>query len=200
LSRDTLLRLLDSRVVAGLAWLFGLSPPSVAPGSDLTALLLRNHIQQGEQVTVVGLATADVAALAGRFGLAAPAHHNPPMGFDRDPAAFATAAGFVVAHPSRFVFLAVGSPRQERLAAAISATGQAVGTGLCIGASLAFLTGAEHRSPVWVQHAGLEWLFRLLASPRRLFVRYVFDSPCVIGLLLRERLLPRASRSAVRRF
>ena len=51
-----------------------------------------------------------------RYGLGEPAHHNPPMGFDRDPAAFAAAVAFVLAHPARFVFLAVGSPRLEGIA------------------------------------------------------------------------------------
>ena len=72
----------------------------------------------------------------------------------------------MLAHPARFVFLAVGSPRQERLAAAIAATGQATGTGLCIGASLDFLAGVQRRAPSWLQRAGLEWLHRLRRRPR----------------------------------
>ena len=93
----------------------------------------------------------------------------------------------VVSHPARFIFLAVGSPRQERLAAAIAATGRATGTGLCIGASLDFLAGAERRAPAWMQRHGLEWAFRLTRDPVRLARRYLLDSPRVVPLLLRER-------------
>jgi exopolysaccharide biosynthesis WecB/TagA/CpsF family protein len=85
------------------------------------------------------------------------------------------------------VFLAVGSPRQERLAAAVAASGQGTGTGLCIGASLGFLAGAEQRAPAWMQLHGLEWAFRLGADPRRLARRYLLDSPHVVSMLLRER-------------
>jgi N-acetylglucosaminyldiphosphoundecaprenol N-acetyl-beta-D-mannosaminyltransferase len=185
--RGALLRLLDSRVVSGAARVLGLAKPRVAPGSDLTELLLQ-HLAPGERITIVGLRSDHVKTLVLRLGLVGPAHHDPPMGFDRDPVAFAAALNFVLAHPARLVFLAVGSPRQERLAAAIQATGRATGTGLCIGASLAFLAGAERRAPVIMRYAGLEWLFRLLCHPRRLFSRYIVSSPGVLRLLLKERI------------
>jgi exopolysaccharide biosynthesis WecB/TagA/CpsF family protein len=102
------------------------------------------------------------------------------MGFEHDPQSFAAAVAFVRDHPARFVFLAVGSPRQERLAAAIAATGDATGTGLCIGASLEFLAGARRRAPRFMQRIGMEWLFRLASDPRRLLRRYLIDSPRII--------------------
>ena len=93
-----------------------------------------------------------------------------------------------MAHPARFIFLAVGSPRQEMLAAAIQATGRATGIGLCIGASLEFIAGAQPRAPAWMQRTGLEWLHRLGRDPRRLARRYLIDSPAILPMLLRERL------------
>ena len=184
--RNARLRLLDSRVVAGAAQLLALPVPRVAPGSDLTALLLSRHLRPGEQVTIVGLRPCWLPALVARCGLAPPAHYDPPMGFATDRATLADTVDFVLAHPARFVFLAVGSPRQELLAASIAATGRASGTGLCIGASLEFIAGAARRAPSWMQHAGLEWLFRLANDPRRLAGRYLVDCPAVFRLLLRE--------------
>jgi len=181
------LRLLDSRVVARAARLLGLAAPSVARGSDVTALLLAAHLRPGERVTAVGLLPARLPALMRRYRLAAVAHHDPPMGFEHDAGAFREAIDFVVAHPSRFTFLAVGSPRQEMLAAAIAATGQARGVGLCVGASLDFLSGALPRAPVWMQRSGLEWLHRLASDPRRLARRYLIEDPVVFALLFRER-------------
>ncbi len=185
--RGALLRLLDSRVVAAAVRLLGMPVPVVAPGSDVTAALIVRHLRPGEGITVVGMPAATIAALTARLGLARPAHHNPPMGFARDPAQLAAAVAFVLAHPARFIFLAVGSPQQEQLAAAVAASGQGRGTALCIGASLAFLAGTERRAPRWMQHAGLEWLFRLVRAPRRLARRYLLDSPAVLALLVRER-------------
>jgi len=188
LYQGAMLLLLDSRVVALVARLVGVPSPHVAPGSDLTALLLARHLGARERITIVGLSPRWLPGLVVRCGLASPAHYDPPPGFEHDPAAFRTAVDFVLAHPARFVFLAVGSPRQEMLAAAIQATGSAHGTGLCIGASLEFAAGAQPRAPVWMQRAGLEWAHRLLRDPRRLARRYLMDSPSILPMLLRERL------------
>lgn len=192
------LRLLNSRVVGGLARIIELAAPPTVPGSDLTAYLLANKLRPGERITIVGLSAVWLPALIARYGLDALAHHDPPVGFDRDPAAFEAAAAFVRANPARFIFLAVGSPQQERLAAAIAATGGATGTALCVGASLAFLAGAQRRAPVVMQRLGIEWLFRLATDPRRLARRYLIDSPRIISLLLRQRLAGEQSGPAPR--
>ena len=188
LYQGAMLRLLDSRVVAVASRVIGLPAPCVAPGSDLTAMLLRNHVSGRERVTIVGLSAQWLPALMQRTGITDPAHCDPPVGFDLDPHTMREAVDFVLAHPARFVFLAVGSPQQEVLAAAIAATGRATGIGLCIGASLEFLAGAANRAPRWMQSAGLEWLYRLGGSPRRLARRYLLDSPAVFGMLVRARL------------
>jgi N-acetylglucosaminyldiphosphoundecaprenol N-acetyl-beta-D-mannosaminyltransferase len=185
--RSAWLRLLDSRVVAAIARGCGMLTPRVATGSDLTALLLARHIRPGEQICIIGLRPSWLPKLTARYRLAPPVHYDPRMGFDTDPAAFRDTVGFVRAHPTRLVFLAVGSPRQEHLAAAIAANTQATGTGLCIGASLLFLAGAERRAPGWMQRDGLEWAYRLAHDPRRLAGRYLLDSPQILPLLLRER-------------
>jgi exopolysaccharide biosynthesis WecB/TagA/CpsF family protein len=187
LYESAMLRLLDSRVVALASRSVGLRAPRVAPGSDLTAALFRNHLVHGERVTIVGLSARWLPPLLERTGITALAHYDPPLGFDLDPDSMHSTVEFVLAHPARFVFLAVGLPRQERLAAAIRATGRATGVGLCIGASLEFIAGAQARAPHWMQHAGLEWLHRLARQPRRMAWRYLIDCPAIFPLLLRER-------------
>ena len=47
-----------------------------------------------------------------------------------------------------------------------------------------FITGAYKRAPLWMQAAGLEWLFRLIREPKRLFWRYAVTNPLAIFLLL----------------
>ena len=190
LYRQALLCLLDSRVVARTARIIGLRAPSVTTGSDLTALLLSEHLRPGERVTIIGLRASHLPALIARTGMAPPAHYDPPMGFDRDPAELRRAVRFVLDHPARLVFLAVGSPRQERLAAAITASEGARGTGLCIGASLEFVAGAMPRAPGFMQRLGIEWLHRMLSDPRRLVRRYLVDNPPIFALLLRQRFNP----------
>ena len=180
------LRLLDSRVVARLARLFGLPAPPVVTGSGLTEAMFARVIAPDDPIAVLGSSAEDASALRARYGLTRLAHHNPPMGFDRDPAALEAAIRFLEEHPARFAFLAVGSPRQEIVAEALVRRGKATGIGLCIGASLLLLTGSERRAPRAVQGAGLEWAWRWAQNPRRLARRYLLDSPRIIGLLWRE--------------
>jgi N-acetylglucosaminyldiphosphoundecaprenol N-acetyl-beta-D-mannosaminyltransferase len=189
-----MLRLLDSRVVARLAGVMGLAAPAVVPGSDLTAALMAS-LPPEEPVTVLGLAPAALERLASRTGLRHIAHHNPPMGFEHDPAAFEAAVRFIEENPARYSFLAVGSPRQERVALAVAERGRGRGVGLCIGASLLFLTGEERRAPLPVQRAGMEWAWRLVQDPKRLARRYLVDSPAIIALLRQEAKRSRLSPS-----
>ncbi len=181
------LSLNDSRILRLLARRRGVRL-NLAPGSDLAAALFARVIRPDDAVTVIGGGEAMIAALRARFGLLRLAHHNPPMGFIRNEAAVAAAVAFVQAHPARFVFLCVGSPQQEMLAARIAAAGGAAGVGLCLGAALEFVTGAKARAPIWMQRANLEWLHRLASEPRRLWRRYILEAP---RLLRAMRKVPR---------
>jgi exopolysaccharide biosynthesis WecB/TagA/CpsF family protein len=186
LYENAALRLLDSRVVARLARVFGLAAPPVVTGSDLTAALFDRVVGPDDPLTMLGGSEEVAAALAAKYRLTRLAHHNPPMGFDLDPAALEAALQFLETHPARFTFLAVGSPRQEVVAEALVRRGRATGIGLCIGASLLFLSGGARRAPVAVQRAGLEWVWRLAGDPKRLARRYLLDGPRIVQLLRQE--------------
>lgn len=187
LYRDAAWRLMDSRVVARAARAMGLMAPPVVPGSDLTGRLLEEVVLPDDPVAVLGGTARTAAAVARRFGLRRLVHHDPPMGFDADPAAFARAVEFIAESRARYKFLCVGSPRQEKVARAVLARGDATGTALCVGASLLFLSGEEKRAPALVQRAGMEWAWRLARDPKRLARRYLVDDPAILALLWRER-------------
>lgn len=195
LYRDAAFVLLDSRFLARIvSFTQGQSLP-VCAGSDLTAALFDQVIQPDDPLVLIGCEAEQAAALAARYGLKNLAHHNPPMGFIRDPAAIEATLAFVEAHsPFRFCLIAVGAPQQERVAQALKARGSARGMALCIGASINFLTGAEVRAPLWMQKAGIEWLFRLLQSPKRLARRYLVRGPRVFGILRRVAISLRPAR------
>jgi exopolysaccharide biosynthesis WecB/TagA/CpsF family protein len=190
--RGAWLTLCDSRVLKALAQWAGLGLP-VVPGSDLTRQLVRHAIAPGDRIAILGGGTSIVEALRAAYGLTDIAHYDPPMGFARDPAEVARAAEFLIGARARYSFLAVGSPQQEIVARQVELSGRAVGTGLCIGASLDFLVGRQTRAPRLMQAMGMEWLFRLLSSPRRLWRRYLVDGPAIFGLFTawrRVRSLP----------
>jgi N-acetylglucosaminyldiphosphoundecaprenol N-acetyl-beta-D-mannosaminyltransferase len=55
---------------------------------------------------------------------------------------------------------------------------------LGVGAVFAFHTGVKRQAPRWMQHGGLEWLFRLMIEPRRLWRRYLIDHSYFLWLVL----------------
>jgi len=72
-----------------------------------------------------------------------------------------------------FIWIAIGTPKQDVLASELSKSYS--GNFIAIGAAINFLNQKE--SPIMLQTLGLEWLYRLLKEPRRLWRRYLVDGP-----------------------
>ena len=81
-------------------------------------------------------------------------HHAAPHGLLNNPQAQFDVVHFVESCSAGVAFFAVGSPQSEYICALIAKRGNATGVGLCIGASLEFLTGAKSRAPGWMQKVG----------------------------------------------
>ncbi|MCP4036699.1 MAG: WecB/TagA/CpsF family glycosyltransferase [bacterium] len=73
------------------------------------------------------------------------------------------------------LFVGLGCPKQERWMAAHRGALSCVCVG--VGAAFDFIAGAKRQAPAVLQDAGLEWLFRLLTEPRRLWRRYLYHNP-----------------------
>jgi len=57
---------------------------------------------------------------------------------------------------------------------------------IAVGAAFNFHAGRLAQAPPWMQRAGLEWLYRLLREPRRLWRRYLLGNPRFLWLLLKR--------------
>lgn len=57
-----------------------------------------------------------------------------------------------------------------------------------VGALFDFYSGTVRRAPKWMRRARLEWIFRLIQEPRRLFKRYVIGNPLFVARILKMRL------------
>lgn len=89
------------------------------------------------------------------------------------------------------IVLAMGMPKQEQLAVQLRAALQDQPVLIvCGGAIIDFIGGRFARAPLWMRKLGLEWGYRLLREPRRLFGRYVIGN---VRFLIRMRRLPRRS-------
>jgi N-acetylglucosaminyldiphosphoundecaprenol N-acetyl-beta-D-mannosaminyltransferase len=84
---------------------------------------------------------------------------------------------------AHLVFVALGCPKQEKWMAAMKGRINACMVG--IGGALPVMIGMQKRAPSWMQKASLEWLYRLMQEPGRLFKRYFVTNSIFIGLLFK---------------
>ena len=82
---------------------------------------------------------------------------------------------------ARITFAGLGCPRQEVWAYEM---GDALHMPVfAVGAAFAFHAGTLPQAPSWMQKSGLEWVFRLISEPKRLWRRYVYLNPAYLFLL-----------------
>src|SRR5271168_394810 len=90
-------------------------------------------------------------------------------------------AGRIVASGASIALVGLGCPRQEAFAYEFrDVLSMPI---LAVGAAFPFLAGHVAQAPVWMQDRGLEWLFRLVAEPRRLWRRYIYLNPAYLFLV-----------------
>jgi exopolysaccharide biosynthesis WecB/TagA/CpsF family protein len=189
--------LLDSRILAHVFRVTKGVRPKICTGSDLTWHLFQDVIEPSDSIVLIGGNSEQVRTLTERYGLRNLRHYDPPMGFWQIESATEACLQFIETNsPFRFCFLAVGSPQQEMLARRLKERGVARGLGLCVGASINFLTGIERRAPKWMQRIAAEWLFRLLSNPLRLARRYLIRGPRLFLLLYQTDVGVRARAPA----
>lgn len=118
-------------------------------------------------------------------GLVIVGTHSPPFRpfTDEDRKAYLDA---VTAAEADIVWVGLGTPKQDIEAAII--TERAHVTSVAVGAAFDFAAGTKPECPAVLRAGGLEWLFRLLSEPRRLWRRYLFGNAHFIGQVMREVL------------
>ncbi|WP_462410341.1 WecB/TagA/CpsF family glycosyltransferase [Neobacillus sp. Marseille-QA0830] len=81
-----------------------------------------------------------------------------------------------------FVWIGLGAPKQERWMK--EHQGRIAGLMIGVGAGFDYFAGNIDRAPLWMQKYNLEWLFRLIQEPRRLFERYLYTNTKFIWLAM----------------
>lgn len=170
--------------------MFGKPLKEKLSGSDLVPKLCAYAEKRGHSVYFFGgapgRADESAAAMKARHpDLIIAGTDCPPWGFDKNPAQLAEAVAKIKAVKPTFLFVALGSPKQEYF---MHGNGEEMGAlvSIGIGGAFDFLSGRVRRAPVWMQQVGLEWLWRLLHEPRRLWKRYLVDDIVFFKLLWLE--------------
>ena len=122
--------------------------------------------------------------------------HCPPHGFEDDERCIETILTQLDSVRPGVVFCGLGFPKQERLMSFLAARLSSMWF-IGSGATLTMAAGRVRSAPQWMQRLGLEWLFRLIQEPRRLFVRYVIhDLPFACRLLIASARISRIAPAA----
>jgi N-acetylglucosaminyldiphosphoundecaprenol N-acetyl-beta-D-mannosaminyltransferase len=160
-------------------------------GPDLMLAACQRFIEKGCKHYFYGGAPGVVEKLAGRLrenfpGLQIAGMYSPPYR-PLSPEEDLAAAGAIAQSGADIVWVGIGSPRQERWMS--DHAGRVAAPVLIgVGAAFDFLSGYKRQAPVWVRRSGLEWLFRLLSEPGRLWRRYVLGYPRFVALVLLQKL------------
>jgi len=158
----------DGAGVVLAAKLLNLPVQARCSGCDMVVELCRVAAQLGRSVYLLG-AEPGVAEEAARklqehvAGLAVAGTHHGYFSPEDEPAIVDEVRN---ARPA-VLFVALGIPRQEKW---IRAHLEALGVPVCVGVGGSFdvISGRKQRAPVWMQRAGLEWLYRTAKEPRRI--------------------------------
>jgi N-acetylglucosaminyldiphosphoundecaprenol N-acetyl-beta-D-mannosaminyltransferase len=148
-------------------------------GSELTSRVCAEAARRGVPVGFYGghpeALEALVRNLSARFpGLRVVYAYSPPFR-PLTPEEDERVTEEINASGARILFVGLGCPKQEWWMAEHKGRVRAVMLG--VGAAFDFHAGRVRQAPVWMQRAGLEWLFRLVQEPRRLWRRYLKHNP-----------------------
>jgi N-acetylglucosaminyldiphosphoundecaprenol N-acetyl-beta-D-mannosaminyltransferase len=155
-------------------------------GVDLFDALMGRAAERGWRVYLLGARAEVVAEVRRRY-----AERYPTLQFAgaRDGYWAAAEEPEVAAEIRRaqadLLFIALGSPHKERFLDRWQSV-MRVPFAMGVGGSFDVAAGKVRRAPVWMQNAGLEWLFRFLQEPHRMFRRYFVQDMAFVGLLWRE--------------
>ena len=184
----------------GLNLLHGTGLPDQVHGAVLTARLLPHLEEERIAAYWYGTTPATLALLREELARRHPglviAGMEPSRFGTATPAELDAIAARIRACGAQICFVGLGCPRQETFVAAMR---DRLGMpALAVGAAFTYLSGELREPPAFMRRHGLEWLWRLVLEPRRLWRRYVLLNPAYLALLAVQRVTGRTVRPAGR--
>lgn len=156
-------------------------------GSDLVPVLCKVAAQKGYSIFIIG----------GKEGVAKKAQENlerdlpgikivgtyaPPFGFEKDEIELKKINEMISGVYPDILIACFGCPKQEKWIYENYQKYDAK-VSVCAGATVDFLAGNINRAPKWMSDHGLEWFYRFLQEPKRMFKRYFIDDFKILGLI-----------------
>lgn len=159
-------------------------------GADLFPSVCRLAAEKGYSVFLLGANTGVASEAAVNLsrafsGLNVCGTYSPSYGFEKNENENTHILSLLDAAKPDILFVGVGAPKQEKWIYKYRHQYE-IPVSIGVGASFDFIAGSIQRAPRWMQRSGLEWFYRFLMEPRRLFKRYFIDGCQFFWMTLRE--------------
>ena len=156
-------------------------------GSDLVPELCKRAANKGYSIFIIGgkdgiAEQARVNLEKNYSGIKVVGTYAPPIGFEKDEKEVGRINKMISdVHPDLLI-VCFGCPKQEKWIYENYIKYDAK-VSVCAGATVDFLAGNVNRAPKWMSDCGLDWFYRFLMEPKRMFKRYFLDDVKIIKLI-----------------
>jgi N-acetylglucosaminyldiphosphoundecaprenol N-acetyl-beta-D-mannosaminyltransferase len=187
-------RVCDSQILMYASKFLGTPIKAKISGSDLFPMFCEHH-RNNPKIKIFLLGGAEgvpqraqkhINQRIGRDIVVAA--HSPTFGFEKDEAECQRILDMIRSSSANVLIVGVGAPKQEKWIAKYQSQLPNIDIFMGVGAAIDFEAGNKLRSPRWMSEVGLEWLYRLLSEPKRLWKRYLFQDLPFLWLLLKEKM------------
>lgn len=163
-------------------------------GSDLMPGVCKYAWENGKSIFILGagpgVALKAAESLKKRYDGIKIDTYSPSYGFENNKEENEHILHMINEAKPDILFVGVGAPKQEKWLYN-NLDKLEVKVGLGIGASIDFIAGNIRRAPKWMQKSGLEWFYRFVSEPGRLFRRYFIEDMAFIPMVMKEILYKR---------
>lgn len=178
----------DGMPVVWASWILGKPLKARVAGVDLFEALMKRSAEKGWRVYLLGAREEVVLRVKeifeGRYpALQIAGHRN---GYWEAHEESDVVQNIALARAD-ILFVAISSPKKEQFLSAYQER-MRIPFAMGVGGSFDVASGRLRRAPLWMRRSGLEWFFRFLQEPRRMFRRYFVDGMAFFGMLAKELL------------
>ncbi|NNG23796.1 WecB/TagA/CpsF family glycosyltransferase [Telluria aromaticivorans] len=157
-------------------------------GVDLFEALMQRAGEKGWRVFLLGAREEVVSRVAETYarkypGLMLAGHRNGYWKGEEE----AAVAEQIRLSEADLLFVAISSPKKEQFLGQYQAQ-MRIPFAMGVGGTFDVAIGRVKRAPRWMQRSGLEWFYRFLQEPRRMFRRYFIEDMAFVGLFVKEAL------------
>ena len=155
-------------------------------GSDLFPRVCEMAAKKGYKMYFLGAAEGVAAKAAENLkakypGLQVVGTYSPSYGFEQKEDEMKEIERMLKEAAPDILIVCLGCPKQEKFAYKYGRN-YGIPVSLGLGASIDFEAGKVKRCPAWMARCGLEWIYRLMKEPKRMYKRYLVDDRKIFGI------------------